>query len=519
MFEDAGFPMHTRHLVALLVTATALPLAAAPASADLGRPHCGTPELLPQLRHRRLAAPAQAPLHGGKLVRDYFGDNFNVRESENFAVKWSPMASVSEEVAQQMLDALELGWTMYADTLQMDLPPGADTYKLNAYISAGEEDNPSINFDGGYAWVDDEGYAYFVISEGAFDFGAETVEDVAVHELFHDFQFGAGAFSWGNGQEWFWEATAEWGAQETVPDHWGPYQFVGGFAIQPFLAAYHYVYVISDDPAEVRQGYHQYGASIFMRFLTEATGDPQIIADAWRTGSEVGDALTTLDGLLPEGAFEGGIEGAFGEFAAHNARWDYAMHDAILDGIGLFESAYPGFDDVLATVPAAGTDGMVSVLANKQPRNFGYNVIEFERPDSGQLTIELAANVQGTLGSPATWHVTLVRDDGEPSYTPVPLTTGTATIELDLPAAEPAVWLAIGVTTAGRNSEERFPYQYAAAPDGEDPNPEPEPEPEPEDEDEPGCCSASGGGASGSAGLALLVVLAFGRRRRRGAMS
>jgi uncharacterized protein (TIGR03382 family) len=514
MPEDAGLAMYTRHLVALLVTATALPLAAAPASADLGRTRCGTPELLPQLRHRTLAAPAAAPLHGGKLLRDFFGDDFTVRESENFAVKWSTDATVSDEVAQQMLDALELGWSLYADTLQMDLPPGADTYKLNAYISAGPEDNPAINFDGGYAWVDDEGYAYFVISEGAFDFGAEVVEDVAVHELFHDFQFGAGAFSWGNGQEWYWEATAEWGAQEAVPDHWGPYQFVGGFAIQPFLAAYHYAYVISDDPAEVRQGYHQYGASIFMRFITEATGDPQIIADTWRTGTEVGDALATLDGLLPDGAFDDGIVGAFAEFAAHNARWDYAMRDAILDGIGLFESAYPGYDDVLATVPAEGTGGLVEVESAKRPRNFGYNVIGFERPESGQLTIELAADAEGSLGSPATWHVTLVRDDGEVSYQPVAVSGGVATIELELPAAEPTVWLAIGVTTGGRNTDERFAYRYAAAPDGEDPNPEPEPEPEPEDEDEPGCCSASGGGASGSAALALLVVLGFRRRRR-----
>jgi hypothetical protein len=492
----------TRHLGLLVVLA--ITSAAAPASAERHSVRCGTLERLPAA----LARPKPAPVpHAGpvKVVRDAFPGPFTgVRESANFAVKWQS-ADVSEEKAQAVLDALEASWVVYA-ALGHAGPTGTDTFKLNAYIH-NINDNPSIEFDGGYATIDDEGYPFFVISANITD--PETIQHVSAHELYHDYQMSLSAYQDFTAY-WFWESTADWAGQEVYPALSSPYSFIGGYGVLPELSLYSAGDPFAEDPLP---GYHQYGASIFERYLTQLHDDPSLIAQAWLTAGPSDDPLRVLDGLVPTGS----SAEAFAGLAAHNAVWDYPQRDLILPWVEYFEAAF-GRTPYHATVFAEGTGAFVDAPAARALRGWGYHVIRLRRPDTGVVEISLELPATGSSGSTAAWSATVVGvTDGAPEYTEVPISGGAGELSVELPAGAPddLHYLAIAVTSDARDDLETFSYRYrilpGEAPAGPDAGPGEEPE-------EPGgCCSvgSGGGGATGSALLALLVITATAAPRRR----
>ena len=496
--------MSPRHLALALVVA--ITATAAPAAADVHAYRCGTPARLPQLHTR--VQPAPVALGGAeKLVRDGFGGPFTgVRESANFAVKWQS-ADVSEEKAQTVLDTLEASWLVYAAIGHVG-PTGTDTYKLNAYIHT-IDDNPSIEFDGGYAWVDDEGYPYFVISANIEDL--ETLQHVTAHELYHDYQLSLPAFAEGSAY-WFWESTADWAAQEVYPASSDGYSFVGGYALLPELSLFSAGDPFAEDPLP---GYHQYGASIFERFLTDREDDPTLIAQAWENSQASDDPLRVLDGLLASST----TAEIFLDMAAHNTVWDYPQRDLILPWIDYFAAAFPQTAPFHATVFGDGTGGFVDSPANRPLHSWGYHHIRLLRPDSGVVEISLELDQLGSFGTNPSWFATIVGvpAGAAPEYTAVPIsgTTGELTVTLPEGEGDDIHYLAIGLTTDTRDDTETFAYRYRIGP-GEAPvGPDAGPGEEPDDPPG-GCCSlgsGGGGGASGSALLALVVVLVVVRRR------
>jgi MYXO-CTERM domain-containing protein len=494
--------VNPRHLaVALVVAITA---AAAPAAADTHAYRCGLVDRLPQLHDRAKPAPV-AHAGPGKVLRDGFGGPFTgVRESANFAVKWQS-ADVSEEKAQTILDTLEASWVVYAAIGHVG-PTGTDTFKLNAYIH-NINDNPSIEFDGGYASIDDEGYPYFVISANIED--TETIQHVTAHELYHDYQLSLPAFQ-DFSAYWFWESTADWAAQEVYPASSDGYSFVGGYALLPELALFSAGDPFAKDPLP---GYHQYGASIFERFLTDREDDPTLIATAWESSQSSDDPLRVLDGLLAEGS----TAEVFAAMAAHNTVWDYPQRDLILPWIDYFAAAFPSRPPFHATVFGDGTGGFLDSPATRPLHSWGYHHIRLLRPDSGVVEISLELDAQGSLGTSATWFATVVGvpATGAPEYTAVPISGGTGELTVTLPEGEgdDIHYLAIGLTGDSRDDTETFAYRYRIAPGDAPAGPDAGPGEEPGD-DPGGCCSTGGGGASGSALLALLVGLVVARRRR-----
>src|SRR5688572_14656640 len=103
-------------------------------------------------------------------------------------------------------------------------PLGADTYKINVYVSNGEQDDPAIDFGGGYANLDNDGYPYFVLSKDllATEGGLRAT---AAHELYHLFQLSLNIFN-AESSWWYWEATAEWATQQRHR-HVDAFQLVG----------------------------------------------------------------------------------------------------------------------------------------------------------------------------------------------------------------------------------------------------------------------------------------------------
>jgi MYXO-CTERM domain-containing protein len=477
-----------------------------------GHVRCGTLERLAQAV--RTPRPARTfTLGGEKQTRDGFGGGHEELLSTNFAVKWTS-ANLTPDQAQQVLDILEDSWSLYFDTLGHTIPAGADQFRINAYVS-GEKDNPSIDFDGGYANLDGEGFTYLVLSTNLI---GQADDDgllaTASHEFYHDVQFGTEAYI-GESAYWYWEATAEWASQQLYPDLDDSYAFVGAFALLTELPIFFSGDAFAEDPS----GVHQYGASIFPRHLTDRLDSPALVADSWEQALPEDDPLDVLDGLLPSGT----IAEAYAEFAPHMALWDFTRRDLIVPWVDLYADAYPDDDAIALRIGPEGTGGLVSAPAGRQPHSFGANVIEIARPASGELDLSVEVDAAGSLGTPGQLTATVVRPvpgTADVDYTPVAIVGGAGAAHLELAADQPIAYLVVAATADTRSFDESFPYRVGVEPVVPQPEPQPDDgEPDdgssPADGDEDGGCGCRSGGAPANAGSAALLLLGVALSRRR----
>jgi len=470
---------------------------------------CGTPSRLPEIIARprpHIAFAGPPPI--AKTTRDSFGAGFEVRESANFAVKWDN-AAVTEERAQLILAALEDAWLVYFGEMGHAEPTGAETYRINAYIT-GPAEQPGIDFRGGYANVDDDGYPFFVLSEDLMptDISDETLRHVAVHEFYHDVQLSRFAF-YDNAAIWYWESTAEWASQQMYPDDLDGFLFVGAFALAPQLPLFYYGDPFGGDPIA---GVHQYGTSIFPRFISEHVGSVTTIPQTWETANELSDPLRFLDQVLEDAS----LPEAFFEFTARNAVWDYPQRDFLLIAVESYAQAYPERSGVVARIGANGSGGWTDAPSATRPGAFGYNVIEIDRPTDGELYLAVELESAGSAGSPGAMRATLVRENGDGiQYAAV---DDELTVTLD--ATEHTAWLVVGATSHARNENETFDYRFKIG--ATDPNPDPDadagsdPDPDPDSDDGGGCgCTTSSSGSAPTASLGLFAVVLVIRKRKR----
>jgi hypothetical protein len=499
-----------RFLLLALPLAVLIGLDAGPARADGF--HCGTPAILHDHLPALRAIPRPAEIHtlGGKLIRDGFGTH-TVRVSTNFALN-TGNNPISDVEAQRVLDAAEDSWAVYVDTLGFGPVTGTVGYRLNIYVSW-TNDNPSIDYDGGYATIDNDGYPYLVISKNLVT-DVEQIRTVISHEFFHDFQMSVNAYN-SSAAQWYWEATAEWGAMEVYPALSGPYSFVGAFALTQELPLYYFGDPFAQDPT----GQHQYGAGLFPRYLSDRIGDPSLITDSWNQAGSGDDPIDFLGSLLPGGAIDGGIDAAIDDFSARNALWDYPLRALMLPWINTFEATYPTYHQLVTPlILSAGTDGYVDIAPSRHLHELGSHQMVLSAPASKVIDVGIRGDAAGTSGTPATWSATLVRTTADGIvYTPVPFDGTEGALAVTLPADEGSARLVVTVHGNGRNENETFGYQLRV---GADPGGSPDAGvggadagETPETGDGGGCCS-TGGGATGSVVLSLLALVVIRRQRR-----
>lgn len=474
-----------------VVISIAVGLATVPEAAAGPRGHrCGTSALLRERPVPPLATTVPRLAGGGpKLVRDGFGGSFQQYVSTNFAVKWRD-PTVTQAQAQAVAAALELAWQVYVDELGHAPCTGCETFVLNAYI-ARAQDNPGIDFDGGYAWIDDAGYPYFVISRSSL---GEGVAALAAHEFYHDIQFSTGAFAWDTTDYgWFWEATAEWATQEALPTAADPYVFSGAFALRSELPLYHYGDPFGSDFVE---GVQQYGAAIFFRHLTDKLRAPGVIVNAWEQAGPNDEPLAAIEARLPSS----NLVELHTEFAARNAIWDYPHRHHILGSIQAFQGAFPELNLIAGLVPPGGV-GMTPLA--RSPYGFGYATIELRRPPTGWFEIEVQmapSTVRADL------HGTVVYGEpGAATYTPLVIDGATGTLTMNVPDTVVQLYLVLSATTSERLTGQPIPLSYRVTPV------EPPPVEEP-DLEAGGCCET---GSSPAGSLVALGVLGVVLRRRR----
>jgi MYXO-CTERM domain-containing protein len=475
---------------------------------------CGTLALLPP-------GPAAEPVpsahvevrEDGKLLRDAYGGNTEVAVSKNFALKWGPQEPVSDSAVGILLEQMERGWEVEMDQLGHPSPVGTDDYLFNVYIGdsgAGAPDSYGVN----YFSQDADGWPMIVLHPGNLDDPTAAGPTVA-HELYHAIQHRTGAYVYWDLEDpraWYWEATASWVMGEVFPEDAGQAGLLYGYAFFPQLSVHHFEYATADGGIEQL---HQYGAFIFLRYLTEQIADPSIVRDSWVQAGPYDLPLEELDDLLGDLDADLGIDEVFPGFAAAAATWDYQLGEMYESWLDYVADYYPGDDHRVAdTVQGDGTYGWEEADEDLQPEELGYNIIEFRSPDEGAYEVGL----DGETDVPWALVVVVETDEGA-AYHPIEVEDGFGMDVVEVPD-DASMYLAVSVLTTGGPVGQSHGYSYRIDLVEEEVGPD---NPEPEGPEGPGgglsgsgdgcSCEATGGSAAGL--LASLVMLPAVLRRRR----
>ena len=471
---------------------------------------CGTAMHLDlSLPRPLLSPPGFPPPSSQKGNRDAIGEYPHEQSSENFVMKWGNNGNVDSDDVTQILQAFEQSWDYEIETLNLPAPQGSEEWLFNIYIADTGSQTPAGGGFAGYYSQDSDGWPLIVVTQDVVATYSSWGAATAAHEFFHAVQAATGAF-WTTEGYWWWEATASWVE---------PYAIVGDTTYPVFLFGYaflpHYPLFFYKYPEEgVIQEYHQYGAFIFARYLSEKVADTEIVAATWREGSQGGDPIDDLQGLLGEEADIGEI---FADFAAHNTVWDYAHGSLYQEAMEYGESWFPDDDYRLAAiVDDEGTDGWVDAPEETLPGPFGTNVIRMRWPDAGVLHVGFEGEGIGSSNARAAWAVRLVRQrvTADPIYLELEVEDDSATAEVELDGEDVAIMLVVSVVPGNRHWGEEFGYRYSLdleADPGEDPPNSGEVESETL---AAGCACATGPRRKLPWTGLLLVACVFGRRRR-----
>ena len=401
------------------------------------------------------------PPSDAKGVRDAMSGVCNGTEvSDNFILKWGLDAPPADDEVELIMEALETSWNHQLEIMGHAAPYGTDDYLFNVYVGDSGGCAPSARGVGGYYTTDDEGWPIIVLSQGVFnnlDYGQTTV----AHEFYHAVQHAEGAFSARGSVQWWWEATAMWVEGEVYPGTEDYYSFLYGYAFEPHLQLNAYTGLTS---AGLLEEYHQYGAAIWPRYLTEYVTSWTTIRDTWAYGRHDDDPIEYIAEVLAEELGQD-IDDVFADFAAHNATWDYFHGENILAYLDyMSESTSYGDRDrrITEIVASAGTGSTWnSPPTETLPQRYGYNTLRMFSPREGDTTLRFKGEATGSDGSTSLWTVRAVVDSGSRvSYTDMPISDGEGELTLSMTGTEENLYMVVAASSPRWNEGETFNYQY-----------------------------------------------------------
>jgi hypothetical protein len=373
----------------------------------------------------------------------------NEQLSEHFALRWGDDLEFEDASRSEVLDGLELSWTVLIDELGCVAPRGTDETLMNVYLAGSGAGTPEAI---GYAYASEgpEGL-YIAINPIALD-DPDGLAPSMAHELFHTIQSTTGSYGTA-GPDWYWEATAEWASHVVYPDDPN-----AGLWMSPIVGLLPHLGIESTNPwsdPDDLSGYYPYAAGLFPIFLSDVIADDALIRDSWLAPSSPQDPLASLDTLLRER--DTSTAEAFTELAARLATWDLDRGPELSAAAEGYAAAYPAQDHRVALriddAQARGARPSDELL----PARYGFNVVDVDLArDSGMLDLVVTADALGSLGSPPDLRVVAVVVDGaqrryfsgdhgeRTSTVRVPATTGSTKL----------VVVAVGAAAGG----ERFGY-------------------------------------------------------------
>ena len=416
---------------------------------------CGTPSLLSKTLSSTPVPYPVPPPNPTKAMREAHGTCAGSEASENFVLKWGSEAPPSAGEIDEILEALERSWDTELNTMDHAHPWGSDTHLFNVYFGDSGDCAPSAFGMGGYYTTDPEGWPMIVLSNGAFDNGDYGQTTVA-HEFYHAVQHAEGAYQSTQESQWWWEATAMWVESVVYPSTQDYFIFLHGYAFEPHRQLNSYKYPEEGVLAE----YHQYGAGIWPRYLTEFEADWSLIRDSWSLADENDDPVEVIRELL-----DADLDEVFADFAAHNAVWDYQHGEQMENWLDYMYDA-SGFGDqdrrIADTVSSQGTgDQWQTPPQETLPQRYGYNVIEMESPKDGTMVVRFEGDALGSEGSEATWHIRVVRETQRSvEYEELVVIDGAGQLTLRDVGSEIAIYLVVSVVSPAWNTVETFDYRY-----------------------------------------------------------
>jgi hypothetical protein len=449
-------------------------------------------------------APLRGRLEGATPDRDAWGLYPNHRVSEHFIAKWGNTGGVTDEEVGAFLDALERAWSVEVGDMGHPAPDGTGEWLFNVYVGDTGDGTPSALGAGGYYNRDPEGFPMIVVGRDSLRY-PEYLRETAAHEFYHALQDELLSYPYTGDSAWYWEATAEWAAGEVLLDETTYAQFLFGYAFNTQLPVSFFDY---PDTGTLEE-YHQYGAFIFPRFLSEVVLDREAVARTWIVPA----GNTPLASIRAELEARGEtLEDAFGAFAARNATWAYRHGEAYARHLSELELYYDDQMHEIANVGPLGTQGPEHPGPLDLPQAYGYNVVRLGLPRYGaQVRVAMAS--EGSAGTVARWRVYVATAEG--GATEVDVSSGVG--ETVLRDADEAYLVAAAVP--GRFPEgETFDWSWevtpSEAPETDSASQGPEGV---ADEDE---ASGAGGCGCGSVhapvgGLALSAIAVGLARRRR----
>ena len=319
-------------------------------------------------------------------------------ETQHFAFHWQGDL-VSADVAKAAGEHLEYVWSYFLGTLDFPEPDCGTTAKrkANVFIDA------SYGLTGG---VDDAGNIGMWIGPG----GLKDRFGLA-HELTHSLQGGTGSFRDTPFGGWLWESHANWMTTQ-LPD------FRGNTHCSVLSVNYPHLYYGS---SRVRYCNWQ-----FLEYLKNRFGYA-VVNDIWRKapkqgtpGADQADPVEVL--MRNQGWTLSQLNDAFGDWAMHNAHWDYTNPDGSDQG-AIYRREYGGYapqlgDRLLRTTILDPIDLALrrfAVPAAWAPQRWGYKIVKLN-PDAGATSV--TATFRGVVQSAAA--ATLPGLADEPTTLPAP---------------------------------------------------------------------------------------------------
>lgn len=276
------------------VPACALPAVLAALSGEAPAPHPAAlvaPAGVGLRSAVRPAPPDAKPIYGGPI-----GPHI---DTANFTVQWVE-GQATEAQGQAAAEALEEAWAALVEEGGWPRPVSADTYLLWVILDPGLSGTgfTTVYFTEEYPG----GYPVMYLNPTWADNG-DFWASLSAHEFAHAIQFGMRAWAGTGAEGWYWEASAEWAAERSVPDR-NTYAWSSEwFASQPHLRY------------DSFENYHQYGM-FFVNAYAEEALDPEAMRGAWEAGAAAPGA--DWAGLL------GGVVGAEPEALWASAAAAYA---------------------------------------------------------------------------------------------------------------------------------------------------------------------------------------------------
>lgn len=336
-------------------------------------------------------------------------------ESAHVAFHWKP-GTVDPADAKAAAAHLEYVWSYFIDTLGFPQPHCGDAAKLkvNAYIGL------DYGLTGG---TDSLGHMGMWIGPGALKdrFGL-------AHELTHALQAATGRLMDSPYTGWMFESHANWMTTQ-LPE------FRDNTHCSVLLKQYPHLYYGS-----TRSRYCNWQ---WFEYLKDRHGYDAVNA-LWRNAPGKDDpARLTADPFTVLRANMGWtqdqLNDAFGDWALHNANWDYANGAVYRKNYGGYDQS-SGPDILAATVldPIDTDKRRYAVPEMWAPQRWGYNIVKLN-PDAGQSRVSVTfrgivqqasataklpglADEPDTISPPASdwrWGVVAVGADGKSRYSPL----------------------------------------------------------------------------------------------------